>query len=120
MRFPIQTDDKRRRAPPLPKVDRKPLERTSPSGLYYGCGQNWNTSDFINAESLHMASSRMKKIVLGSMVVAGLVTLAALVDLIAGIPFSGGENRQLLMDIMFICSGGLVLYMGWDTIREMT
>ena len=56
-----------------------------------------------------------KKVVVGSMAVAGLVAIAAVVDMIVGMPFSG----RITMDIMFVIGAGLVIYMGWDSYDEM-
>ncbi len=56
-----------------------------------------------------------KKVVVGSMAVAGLVAIAAVVDMIVGMPFSG----RITMDIMFVIGAGLVIYMGWDSYQEM-
>ncbi len=58
----------------------------------------------------------MKKMVMGSMVVSGLVALTAVIDIVIGIPFSG----QKVMDIMFIVSAGVVLYLGYETYKEMS
>lgn len=57
----------------------------------------------------------MKKIVLGSMGVAGIVALLSIVDLAAGIPF----NRLIMMDVLFLISAGMVLFMGYDSLRDM-
>ena len=53
---------------------------------------------------------------LGSMAVSGLVALAAIADIFTGKPFAG----QMLFDIMFLLSAGIVGYMGWNTWRELT
>ena len=53
--------------------------------------------------------------VLGSMVVAGLVGLAAITDMAIGLPFSG----QLVMDIMFLIGSGLVAYLAWDAYKDL-
>ena len=58
----------------------------------------------------------MKKMVMGSMAVSGLVALSAIVDMVIGIPFSG----RMVMDIMFIVSAAVVLYLGYDTYKEMS
>ena len=59
-------------------------------------------------------SSGMKKMVIASMAVAGLVGLLAIVDMILGLPFA----NQVTMDVMFILGAGLVGYMGYDTLSE--
>ena len=58
----------------------------------------------------------MKKVVLGATGVAGLVALASVLDLALGIPF----QRQILMDVMFLVSAGIVMYMGWDSYKDLT
>ena len=57
-----------------------------------------------------------KKMLIGSMAVAALVAVAALADIITGAPFAG----QVMFDVMFLISAGIVGYMGWDTWRELT
>ncbi len=57
-----------------------------------------------------------KRMVMVSMIAAGIVTLLALLDLAAGIPY----GRMMLMDIMFLLSGGIVLYLSWETFRELS
>jgi hypothetical protein len=56
-----------------------------------------------------------KNVIIGSMGIAGVVALLAIVDLIVGFPFQG----QMLMDIMFIIGAGMVGYMGWDSYRDL-
>ena len=53
---------------------------------------------------------------IGSMAVAGLVALAALADIFTDKPFAG----QIMFDVMFLLSAGIVGYMAWDTWRELT
>lgn len=50
-----------------------------------------------------------------SMGAAGLVALATILDLAIGVPF----GRSMLFDIMFIISAAMVLYLGWDSYREL-
>ena len=52
---------------------------------------------------------------MGSMGVAGLMGLAAILDLALGFPFGG----QMVLDIMFILAAGLVVYMGIDCMKDM-
>ena len=54
-------------------------------------------------------------VVLGSMGVAGLMGLAAILDLVLGFPFGG----QMVLDIMFILAAGLVVYMGIVCMKDM-
>ncbi len=60
-------------------------------------------------------SAGAKRLVLGSMIVAGAVALAAVMDLVLKFPFSG----QMVMDILFLISAAVVLYLGYDTMREL-
>lgn len=57
----------------------------------------------------------MKKMVLGSMGAAGLVALLAILDLALGIPF----KRLVMMDVLFLISASMVLYMGYDSLRDL-
>ena len=57
-----------------------------------------------------------KRMVLAAMVAAGLVALAAILDMAIGIPF----RRAMVMDILFTISAGVVLYLSWETYRELT
>lgn len=59
-----------------------------------------------------------KKMVIGSVIVAGIVALLALTDLILGIPFSGSEHTKL-MDILFIVAAAIVGYLGWEAYKEL-
>ena len=56
-----------------------------------------------------------KYVIIGSMGIAGIVAILAIVDLIAKIPFQG----QMMMDIMFILGALMVGYMGWDSYHDM-
>ena len=58
-----------------------------------------------------------KRVVIGSMVVAGLVAVMAISDMVLGIPFSG--QHTFMMDIMFIICAAIVGYMSWDAYQEM-
>jgi hypothetical protein len=63
-------------------------------------------------------SDAPKKMVVGSLVVAGLVALAAICDLVLGVPFSGSEHSRT-MDILFIIAAAIVGYLGWDAYRDL-
>jgi hypothetical protein len=63
-------------------------------------------------------SDAPKKMVIGSMVVAALVAVAAIADLIIGVPFSGSEHTKL-MDILFIVCAAIVGYLSWDAYRDL-
>jgi len=53
---------------------------------------------------------------LGSMAAAGLVAVTAVVDMVLGIPYSG----KMVFDIMFLISAAVVIYMGYDVLKEST
>ncbi|MFN0199730.1 MAG: hypothetical protein ACKVT0_23495 [Planctomycetaceae bacterium] len=55
-----------------------------------------------------------KQMIVGSMIAAGVVSLACLADIFFGFPFSG----QTVMDIMFLLSAGMVFYLGFDSMKE--
>lgn len=63
-------------------------------------------------------SDAPKKMVIGSMAVAGIVALAAIADLVIGVPFSGTSHSRL-MDILFIVAAGIVGYLSWDAYRDL-
>ena len=49
-----------------------------------------------------------------AMAVAGLVCLVFILDLAAGV-----LGRNIVLDILFILGGALVLWQGFETIREL-
>lgn len=57
-----------------------------------------------------------KKMIFGSMGAAGLVALACIADLAVKTPFGG---YSMTMDIMFLIAAGIIIYMGYDTYREI-
>jgi Asp/Glu/hydantoin racemase len=59
-------------------------------------------------------ASKSRNIVVGSMGIAGLMALAAVLDMALGIPFQG----QIAFDIMFLLGAGLTLYMGFDCLKH--
>lgn len=59
-------------------------------------------------------AGKSRGIVIGSMGVAGLMGVLAIVDIVMGIPFGG----QMVFDIMFILAAGLVAYMGIDCLKD--
>ena len=61
-------------------------------------------------------SKTMKRMMIGSMVVSGIVALAAIIDMIMGIPFSG----KIVMDALFLISALVVIYLGFHTIQDMS
>ena len=68
-------------------------------------------------------ANQSKNLIVGSMIVAGLVTVAAIVDLAAGgLIYSApaeGNTARMIMDITFILGGAAVLYMGWDAYKDL-
>lgn len=59
-----------------------------------------------------------KKLSIASMVVAGLLLIAFLLDLILHIPF-GGPPTFTMIDIVGIIAGGLLLYLSWNALRDL-
>jgi len=60
-------------------------------------------------------SSLSKKVIIGSMAAAGLVAAICAVDLAIGIPF----KRLWIMDLLFLLSAGVVLYMAYDAYQDL-
>lgn len=58
----------------------------------------------------------IKKMLFGSMGVSIIVGILAIIDVATSFPFGG----QMMLDIMFVLSAGLVGYMGFDTYKELT
>jgi hypothetical protein len=58
-----------------------------------------------------------KNLVIGSMAAAGVVAVAAICDLVMGVPF-GGEHTKM-MDILFIICAGIVGYLAWSSYQEL-
>lgn len=61
------------------------------------------------------ASSLPKNLVMGSFAVAGLVAAAALLDMVAKIPFAG----QITFDILFLLAALVVGYLAYDAYKDM-
>lgn len=61
-------------------------------------------------------SKQIKRMLLASMVASGLVAVTAVVDLILGIPYSGA----MIFDAMFLVSAGIILFMGYEVLKEST
>jgi len=59
-----------------------------------------------------------KRVVIGSMVVAGIVALTAITDMAIGVPFAGSQT--MVMDIIFIVCAAIVGYLCWDAYRDLT
>ena len=64
-------------------------------------------------------SDTSRKMILGSMAAAGIVGVASILDLIIGVPFDWGAGQTLIMDILFLVSAGIVLYLGWDALQDL-
>ncbi|RPI81769.1 MAG: hypothetical protein EHM42_10190 [Planctomycetaceae bacterium] len=56
-----------------------------------------------------------KNMIFGSMATAGVVALAAILDMAIKVPFGG---YSLVMDILYLLAAGIVLYLGWDAYRD--
>jgi hypothetical protein len=52
----------------------------------------------------------------GAIGVAGLMLLLFLLDIIVGIPFGG---LSVTVDVFGILASGLVLFLGWDALRDL-
>ena len=64
---------------------------------------------------LESMSATLKKMMIGAMAASGLVALLALVDLAVGFPFA----RNVVMDVMFILTAGVIIYMALDAYKDM-
>ena len=60
-------------------------------------------------------ASQSRNIVFGSMGVAGLMGVAAILDLALSVPFGG----QMVWDIMLLLAAALAIYMGIDCLKEI-
>ena len=61
-------------------------------------------------------SNQIKRMLLGSMAVSGIVAVTALVDLILELPYSG----RRVLDILFLISAGIIIYMAYEAYKEST
>jgi len=61
-------------------------------------------------------SGASKKMIIGSIAAAGLVALAAVADLVMQVPFAG----HMVMDITFLVSAALVIYLGYDAYKDLS
>ena len=61
-------------------------------------------------------SKQIKRLLLGSMVASGFVAVTAVVDLIISIPYSG----NMVFDALFLVTAAIVIYMGYETLKEST
>ncbi|HQX51162.1 MAG TPA: hypothetical protein PLY87_20675 [Planctomycetaceae bacterium] len=60
-------------------------------------------------------AGQARNIVFGSLGVAALMGLAAILDIALGMPFGG----QMVWDIMLVLAAGLVIYMGIDCLKDI-
>ncbi len=65
-----------------------------------------------------MASSvaARKRMIVIAWVIAGVVSLAAVVDLVLGAPF----GRQVVMDVLFLVGAALIGYLAYDAYKDIT
>lgn len=52
----------------------------------------------------------------GSLGVAAIFALLFLLDMFTGIPFGGAS---IALDIFGIIAAGIIIYLAWDTVREL-
>lgn len=62
-----------------------------------------------------MALVMAKRLIYASFAVVGLVSLAAVADLILAVPFGG----SMVFDILFLIAAATVGYLAWDALREL-
>lgn len=60
-----------------------------------------------------------RKMIYGSIAAAAVVAVAAITDLVIGIPFDFGAKKTMVMDILFLISAGIVIYLGWDALKDL-
>ncbi|MEJ7594663.1 MAG: hypothetical protein WKF77_24295 [Planctomycetaceae bacterium] len=60
-------------------------------------------------------AGQARNIVFGSLGVAALMGVVAILDLVLGMPFGG----QSVWDIMVILAAGLVIFMGIDCLKDI-
>ena len=60
-------------------------------------------------------AGKARNIVFGSLGVAALMAVAAILDIALKMPFGG----QTVWDIMLILAAGLVIYMGIDCLKDI-
>ena len=61
-------------------------------------------------------SNQIKRMLLGSMAASGIVAVTSLVDMILGFPYSG----RLVLDVLFLISAGIIIYMAYEAYKEST
>jgi hypothetical protein len=61
-------------------------------------------------------ASMQKRLIFAAMGASGLMALMAIADFAMKVPFGG----RLVLDIPFLIASGLLLYMSWETYREIS
>lgn len=61
-------------------------------------------------------SELSRRMVVGSLIVAGAVALMSIADLATGLPFSGKLTKT--MDILFIICSAILGYLSWSCIKD--
>lgn len=64
-------------------------------------------------------SDTARKMIYGSIAAAAAVAVAAITDLVIGIPFGFGSGQTMVMDILFLVSAGIVIYLGLDALKDL-
>ena len=59
-------------------------------------------------------SSLSKNLVIISLVLTGIVAVAAILDMAMGIPY----NQRYVLDVMLLLAAGIIGYMGYETIKD--
>ncbi len=60
-------------------------------------------------------AGKARNIVVGSMGIAGLMALLAVLDIALSIPF----GAQMTLDILFLLAAGLIVFMGVDCLKDI-
>jgi hypothetical protein len=71
---------------------------------------------FVSENRKFSMSKQMKRMLIGSIAASGLVAVTAIVDMVLAIPYSG----SMAFDAMFLVAAGIVIYMGYETLKEST
>ena len=61
-------------------------------------------------------SELSKRMVIGSMIVAGVVAFMSSADLATDLPFSGKLTKT--MDVLFLLCSGILGYLSWTVMKE--
>ena len=62
-----------------------------------------------------------KALCYGALGIGALMLLVFLLDLIIGVPFGGGApgNPFVTADILGLIGSGVVIYLGWNALRDL-